>query len=333
MGNKMKQLIIYHKNCQDGLFSAYQFWLKNPNAYFAGLSHHPTFKLSSEQILRHILNKNHLFLDSNHYLKDVELYIADFSLPYEVIKDFSAIFKSILIIDHHITSFKDYSSKGPIETIKNNWKKIKLFDNCEYIYSETESGAKMVYKYLNDVDNDDDVPMYIRLVSDRDMWKFKFKDTNLFYYGIDLFKPKSFKELNDLIRYKFKDIIMHGKLVGDNLNNHIKELANSQLVYISGLNTSTNEYSNGALINAELKNASEIGNYVVSSKELEYEIDFCVIFTIKKDNILCSIRSRKEFDCSIIAEKYNGGGHKNSSGFTLSLNELFDLLNNKVLRY
>lgn len=261
------------------------------------------------------------------------MYIVDFSLPYKVIKDFSSIFKSILILDHHKTSFEDLSSNGTVETIQNNWKKINLFPNCEFIYSKKESGAKLVYKYLNNADNDDNLPTYIKLVSDRDMWEFNFKDTNLFYYGINFIKPKTFKELDELINKRFNDIINYGKYVEANLTDYIKSLTETQLIYINGINNDTKEIVNGALINAELKHANELGSYIVNHKGLEHSIDFCIIFIIKKNNVLCSIRSKKEFDCSVIAKKYNGGGHKNASGFSLSIDELFRILNSKILSY
>lgn len=329
----VKQLVIYHKNCQDGLFSAYQFWLKNPKAYFIDLGYQSTFKLSSDRLLNYILNHNNLPTDDISYLKNVELYIVDFSLPYEVIKEFSSIFKSILILDHHKTSYENFSSNGTIETIKNNWKKINLFPNCAFIYSEKESGAKLTYKYLNNISDDNDLPMYIKLVSDRDMWEFNFKDTNLFYYGIEFVKPKSFEELDNLINEKFNDLLSYGKYVEINLNNYIKNLASSHLVYITGINIATNEHIRGGLINAELKHASELGSYIVNHEKLEHRVDFCIIFIISNNNVLCSIRSRKEFDCSVIAKKYGGGGHKNSSGFSLSIEELFEILNTKILRY
>lgn len=327
----MTQLIIYHKNCQDGIFSAYQFWLRNPNAYFIDLDYYFINNHTSKEILEYILTNNNLPIDDISYLKDIELYIADFSLPYNVIKDFSAIFKSILILDHHKTSFEDFKSNGTVEIIQNNWKKINLFPNCTFIYSDKESGTKLTYKYLNNVINDNKIPKYIKLVSDRDMWEFNFKETNLFYYGIEFVKPKSFNELDIYINERCHDLLKYGKYVETNLNNYIKSLTGSQLIYINCVDTSTNKNTRGGLINAELRHASELGNYIVTHKELEHNLDFCIIFIIKRNIVSCSIRSRKEFDCSLIAKKYNGGGHKNSAGFNLKFDELVEILTTKTL--
>lgn len=38
-------------------------------------------------------------------------------------------------------------------------------------------------------------------------------------------------------------------------------------------------------------------------------------FTVFPDQVMWSLRSRPEFDCSEIAKKFGGGGHKNASGF------------------
>jgi nanoRNase/pAp phosphatase (c-di-AMP/oligoRNAs hydrolase) len=40
------------------------------------------------------------------------------------------------------------------------------------------------------------------------------------------------------------------------------------------------------------------------------------------DMVSCSLRSNGSFDVSVIAKKYDGGGHKNAAGFQVKMLEL-----------
>jgi nanoRNase/pAp phosphatase (c-di-AMP/oligoRNAs hydrolase) len=58
----------------------------------------------------------------------------------------------------------------------------------------------------------------------------------------------------------------------------------------------------------------------------EENLDYVIIINAQKNKI--SLRSKKEIDVSIIAQKNGGGGHKNAAGFSTE----FDFGIEKFLR-
>lgn len=87
------------------------------------------------------------------------------------------------------------------------------------------------------------------------------------------------------------------------------------------------------LLNAKLNDKNKYAILKVTAKDYEYfgassnenvsnlphsylnaGYNVAVILKEREDGIHCSLRSKVEFDCSKIAEKFGGGGHKNAAG-------------------
>ena len=71
-------------------------------------------------------------------------------------------------------------------------------------------------------------------------------------------------------------------------------------------------------------NASSLFSSGLGSKlcRLDDEHKYAVTFTfIEKNRIKCSIRSTDDFDCSVIAKYFGGGGHPQASGFSLTFEQ------------
>ena len=86
---------------------------------------------------------------------------------------------SLLIIDHHITAQNDL-----IEIPNEN----KIFDM-------NHSGAYLTWKYMF---SDDNIPMLIRYIEDRDLWKHEVPDSKYFFARFkDL--PFDFNIYNELL--------------------------------------------------------------------------------------------------------------------------------------
>lgn len=55
----------------------------------------------------------------------------------------------------------------------------------------------------------------------------------------------------------------------------------------------------------------------VGAKLIKMRLPLAIIWSESKDRILVSLRGAGEIDCSVIAKKYGGGGHKYSAAFRL----------------
>jgi len=107
----MNNIIIYHKNCNDGFGSALVAWLK--------------FK------------DNAIYYPAHHYtappsVKNMNVYICDFSYKKDILEDMIKSSNSLIVIDHHKTA------ESELEKIDS---KYKIFDM-------NHSGAVLTWKYF-----------------------------------------------------------------------------------------------------------------------------------------------------------------------------------------
>ena len=81
------------------------------------------------------------------------------------------------------------------------------------------------------------------------------------------------------------------------------------------------------------ENDDNLGNLPNSYLNCGYKI--AVILKEKSDLVRCSFRSKFEFDVSLIAEKFGGGGHKNASGCGIDkpLAEARNLVEKEIQEY
>lgn len=81
------------------------------------------------------------------------------------------------------------------------------------------------------------------------------------------------------------------------------------------------------------KETENIGNLPNSYLNAGYKI--ACILKEREDGIHCSLRSKFEYDCSCIAEKFGGGGHKNASGckFDTSMKQAQKELASEIIKY
>lgn len=316
------KIVLYHDHCQDGFFSAYLAWKKfnDENAKFISVSHRPVLDLDPIEALGYILKQKQISINE---CKEAELYVFDFCFPPNFLLVYKDIFKSILILDHHQTSFEELKQDYPYTINDKGWFQFNPAENLEVLFSTEESSAKLVYRHLYE---NSAVPWYIELVSDRDLGKNYFEETNKFYHGITLYKPYEFSCIDYLVETDFKDIIALGELIERNRLSIVKEIA-SNLVTIELKHG--NECYKGAIVNTDLSNASDVGNYILHCQKKH---DFCLMYNIKNNEVAnCSIRSTPKFNSLLISEKFKGGGHKTSGGYGIKLHELFAILNNNFL--
>lgn len=229
--------------------------------------------------------------------KNEKLYIVDYSFSIEKKEKLDKILKitdDVIWIDHH---------KSSIELINKypEYKKIKG------IIKEGISGAALAYMYLYKK-SFNEIPIYLRYVSDYDCWKYKYGDDS-----------RSFKCFIDSVDYTvFSDIwgmlgsgelpieraLEEGNIIYRYIIEHNNELR-ERLSYEGVV-----DGHKALIVNAE-------GNsWVFGDMIKEYEI--CVLWTYNGEYYNYSLYSDQEsespLDVSEIARKHGGGGHHCASG-------------------
>ncbi len=179
-------IVIYHKNCKDGIASA---WVAHK--YFGEKAEYiacEDWKVLPGYVINH--------LD----LINTEVYVIDFSFEKETLLDLEKKVKKLVILDHHI------SAKEAIESVK------------VHIYGTKDSGCMLAWKYFYP---NQSTPLAIQYVSDSDTWThemsdFKFVNSYIHKTDVELTIENFDKlvlELED--KNKFEEIKNIGKILSE----------------------------------------------------------------------------------------------------------------------
>jgi oligoribonuclease NrnB/cAMP/cGMP phosphodiesterase (DHH superfamily) len=293
-------VLITHASCNDGIGSALVALAyakntntKEPEIFYCQYGMEPPME---DLIGKHVI-------------------IADFSFEEEELEAINKVAETLVVLDHHDTPIK------------------KGLDKLPYVYiDQSKSGCRLLYHYIHDVygtviKEDRDVPYLLRLIEDRDLWNWKYPDTRAAYAFI---KSKSldwlYENVVELTSHQSKlleDSLLKYNGVIEYQDNHItkvvKKIPDMEFVEFDG--TLVPCINSTTLI-------SETGN------ALAEETDYSVQYFITDTEIVFSLRSiGKEYDVAAIAMKFGGGGHPNSAGFGVKLEDFnfYDFFVNKRL--
>jgi len=297
--------IIYHKNCYDG-FAGF-FLLHHNNLIDTDAIIYPDQPFS-KIIPPDIDNK--------------DVIIVDVAYGIEILEEISKKTKSLLFIDHHVSTHLD---------IKN-----VNFKNTTVIYDKQHSGSWLVW---NNFYNSKKIPSFIRYIEDSDTGKYSFNSTKSFMISLEVnydLEPT----MNNLIKWEKlfnKKEIIHliklGKfylqyddtLTNINKKKYVFTTFPSQMIF--------EKYNDIFKKKGQYKVAVYTGSPCPSIRSLSEKIQLesdCDIFMIwnyqlDKKKTIITMRSNK-VDISEIAKAFGGGGHEGASSFStdISIDNLFD---------
>lgn len=334
MGIKMKDVVLYHAMCTDGLFAAHAHYLKYGHVegtdptYYVPVGYTGLVDKSADEIVATLLG-DIPGLDQRH------VYILDFSFSPFILELMASKCGRVTLLDHHRSASDDFAKYYGIDEVDGIVKYSPL-PNLDVTFDMSRSGAMMSFNHFFPDVLDENVPMYFQWVQDRDLWLFKYERTKDFAAGIrwhtaDLrFKDhKCFQKLNYILECELKDVLTHGSVLVQNLKDRVnREKKNGyKQVWIAGRKM--------AFINAALDIASELGNSIV----LDGNVDIAVIYVVAPGRsketrsdlpkVLCSVRSTDYVDSLFFAKHFGGGGHAQANGCSLTLAQLNTILGSK----
>lgn len=213
-----------------------------------------------------------------------EVFIVDFSYPRAVIEALADKYP-LTILDHHKTAQQDLDPLIKPEGF-----------NPRVVFDMSRSGAKITWEYLHR----SPPPKLIEHISDRDLWQFKMPGSKEVHAAL-VSTPFDFKvwdrlDVDELIKNGAGALQFQSQLV-KNIVSHawVQRLADWEVPHV---NTASSW--------------SEVGEALC---EAYPSAPFAASFTIMKNSVMWSLRSRGDFDVSEVAKKFGGGGHKNAAGF------------------
>jgi len=220
-------------------------------------------------------------------LKNKIVYIIDYTYDEPIIKKLIKDNIRVTAIDHHVSQESA----------------TKLTDH--YRYDVKHSGATLAWKYFHPLKK---VPMLLRYVEDRDLWRWTVPHSREMLMLIDL-APQEFKAWSRLAK-DVDDPQVHatylkkGALLDFQYRSlYEKLLPNAEPVSFAGHKI----YA----LNCPYYFADDLGHELAKITKT-----FGLLWNESGGRIRCSLRSYGTVDVSKIAKKYGGGGHRLASGFS-----------------
>jgi hypothetical protein len=286
-------ICIYHGNCDDGFGAAWAIRQRYGDvdvAYVPGFYGKP---------LPDVTGKNVLFVDFSAKLPEIEA--------------MAKVAQSIFIIDHHKTAEEDLTpfniELGGIASICPE-DLGGAFEDCDAVgrppvlawFDMNQSGATMAWKFANN----DQPPLSLRLIEDRDLWRFKHgEQTKQFSAALRTY-PMTFEVWDDILRNP-KAVIDEGAGILRAHNANVEKfVAEAYLDMISGHLV--------PMVNVPYHYASDTANALLQKFP---EAPFAACWFRRGDGMVqWSLRSEdSRIDVSEVAKQHGGGGHRNAAGF------------------
>lgn len=228
-------------------------------------------------------------------VRGCNVFIVDFSYDRVTMEGMAQRAESLIVLDHH-KSAKEQC------------------DDLEFCHFDMDhSGAYLAWQYLF---GDNDVPLIIQYVEDRDLWKWELQDTEQILSAVDAF-DKTFESWDMLSTFLDKP---------DSLKwNKVRSMGEGILQYKNNLIKSLLQHSHFLTILGEeipAINAPFFQSEMAS--ELAVNAPYAAAYYFDGSGYRFSLRSRGGgVDVSAVASRFGGGGHATASGFTIArLSEL-----------
>lgn len=217
----------------------------------------------------------------------LNVFIADFCYKRDILLSLKDKAKSITVLDHHKSAEEDCGD----------------LDFCTF--DMDHSGAYMAWRYLNPNDR---VPLLIKYIEDRDLWRWKLDSTESILSAVDSFE-KTFDNwdmLNDCLDEVNSPSWGRVKTMGDGILQYKKSLISSLMRNVHNISIAGKSVP---AINIPFFQ-SEV------AAELAKECDYAAAYYFDGESYKFSLRSKTHgSDVSLIAGMFGGGGHKNAAGF------------------
>ena len=217
---------------------------------------------------------------------NANVFILDFSYPRAVLEKMYVDANNLVVLDHHKTAEQDLMGL-----------QYAIFDN-------TKSGAVLAWEHFHP---HSDMPLLFKVVQDRDLWKFEYcytkaislvlrdvidRDFNTWYTLMDNVNLMSLQTTGDAM---LKTFAAEVKVLSDF----------GAPVTLMG--------KQGLSVNCNVKYNSDVG-HELAKQSGTYGVTY--IYAGINKRWLYSLRSVGDYDVSVIAKHYGGGGHKNAAAFT-----------------
>jgi oligoribonuclease NrnB/cAMP/cGMP phosphodiesterase (DHH superfamily) len=226
--------------------------------------------------------------------------ILDFSFKSDVTLEMihgSERAERLLVIDHHHTSEIELK-QVPEQNKIFNMKHSGCILAWDFFFGKTLQMA----------------PPFLYHIEDRDLWNWKLKNSQEICAALDTY-PQTFEQWDT---FTIPDALTRLKFQGESVVRYRQSLvdmivAKSTEITFEGYRCRVVNANGGTIISNVANQLLE--NYPKTSVAMTWYEDY------PSRQLKVSLRSRPGIDCSAIATKYGGGGHKQASGFFIDFDK------------
>ena len=286
---------IYHFPCDDGLASAWVVRRKWPDIDLAGTNYglpFPDLDIAGKNVL-----------------------ITDFSFKPEVLRDLGAKAKSIVVLDHHKTAQADLA---PFEAVGSGSEfhadtaeaalaaLAVLGKNIAAYFDMDRSGAMLTWDFCFP---SEPAPMIIQFIEDRDLWRFKLRETRAFSlylrsyaYDFDVWTTIAGRIYSD-----------PNSVIGEAIS--IERFYDQKIAEMLPTATlkSIGKWKDVPVAHAPYAFASDLAHDLLKAHP---SAPFAAVVVDAYGGRTYSLRSEgSRQDVSEVARTFGGGGHRNAAGF------------------
>lgn len=310
-------VVVYHEPCTDGIFGAFAFHSLAAKS-FKGVKYIPARPGSR-------------FFDTipeTDQDDETDVFFIDVMPHMSELPKFSQRYHNVVLLDHHKTNI-DWLNEFLATSLLGE--RHNIDNECDL----SACGSMIALRYFSSfVNNKDELKAFFdkyfilfQHVQDYDMQQKELKETEIFVAGLDskhFFSRYNINEnpniFNELAELDFETVLEWGKVFLEEQVQKLKEYADKDVVReligfdkdkrVRTLEIKKNEYF---LIN-------KLSESLLMKDSDEPRLPVAMIYREDLNNDkLCvfSLRSIAPFDCSKMAMKLGGGGHAQSSGFTI----------------
>jgi oligoribonuclease NrnB/cAMP/cGMP phosphodiesterase (DHH superfamily) len=219
------------------------------------------------------------------FAPDDELFVLDFSFKRDMMQKLMDQGVSVVVLDHHKTAEEE----------------LTPFICDQVIFDAEECGATLAWKYFFP---NQEMPRLIEYVKDRDLWQWKLpysREVSSALWSED----QTFDHYDDLISYDLYYFRTAGEAILKYQKRLIEQICSQSVV--------TNFLGFVVPIVNSLSLQSEVCERLLAMHP--ESLFSATYYTDPNGDTKVSLRSRGDFDVSVLAKQYGGGGHRAAAGF------------------
>jgi hypothetical protein len=275
----MKRNLVYHGGCPDGFGAAWAAY----RAWGEGA--------------RYIARSHDDAFEPERF-EDELVVFADISLPNALLRQLGDLAGEIVILDHHLTARDEFAADPSLENALSARGHRVHFDLGK-------SGAMLAWNHFHP---DEPAPELLRYVQDQDLWAWKLPASEEVNAAVGSY-PRRFDDWDELASRPIESLVEEGRpIVRANRIEVERAVALAHPVAIGNLRIEA--------VNARHPRAA-IGHEL--AKRAKYGKPWGIVYRVVGNRVDCSIYSLGDCDASAVATRFGGGGHRNASGFSVTL--------------